>query len=160
MVLPETAAGLGIFKSLYDTAKGLLDLKDAAALNEAVIGLQKDILTAQAEQMALVKRVGELEKEVAGYETWEAEKERYELVQLPPGVYIRSIKESMCNDEPPHYICVNCYERDIKSILQSKPRGRGMTRLTCGTCGESIDYGHLKPLKVDRRGPRKSNWMS
>ena len=155
----EVIAGLGIFNTLLDTAKGLIGIKGETAVKAVSIELQEKIIKAQAEQMALLQKVDNLEKKVAGFETWEVEKERYELLNLHPGVFVRSIKESMCNDEPPHYICVNCYERGTKYILQSKPKGRGMTRLTCGTCGESIDYGHLEPVKVDRRGPRKSNWM-
>jgi hypothetical protein len=63
-----------------DIAKGLKDINDATVRNAAVIELQEKILAAQAEQTALVVRVGELEKEVADLKAWDAEKQRYELI--------------------------------------------------------------------------------
>ena len=66
---------------MLDIAKGLKDINDAAARNLAVIELQEKILAAHTAQAALVERVGELEKEMARFETWDAEKQRYRLTQ-------------------------------------------------------------------------------
>src|SRR5215831_2322334 len=55
----ELIAGLGAFKTMFDIAKGLKDINDAATRNAAVIELQEKILIAQAQQAALVEHVGE-----------------------------------------------------------------------------------------------------
>ena len=77
----ELLAGLGLFKTMMDMAKGLKDMNDIAVRNAAVIELQGQILTAQEQQSALAERGGELEEEVADFETWDADKERYELTK-------------------------------------------------------------------------------
>jgi hypothetical protein len=53
MVVAEAVAGLGIFKSLLDSAKALKDMSDAVARNGAVIELQEKILVAREAQTAL-----------------------------------------------------------------------------------------------------------
>lgn len=86
----EFIAGLGLFKTMFDMAKGLKDINDAAIRNGAIVELLEKITSAQMQQSALLERIGELEKEIARFEAWEAEKQRYELKSLPPGVFVRS----------------------------------------------------------------------
>ena len=43
----ELIAGLGLFKTMLDMAKGLKDISDAAVRNAAVIDLQEKILAAR-----------------------------------------------------------------------------------------------------------------
>ncbi len=115
----ELIAGLGLFKSMFDAAKGLKDINDAAVRNAAVIELQGKILTAQEQQMALVERVGELEEEVARSKTWDTEKQRYSLTQCAPGAFAYVVKRAEARGEPGHALCTACYERGAKSILQT-----------------------------------------
>jgi hypothetical protein len=64
----------------------LKDIDDATRRNAAVIELQDKILTAQSEQGSLVERVVELKSRVAQLESWDADKERYKLVDLGGGL--------------------------------------------------------------------------
>jgi hypothetical protein len=89
----EAFAGLSALKTAFDLAKGLKDINDAALRNAAVIELQEKILSAQQTQSALAEQVGELEKEVARLKDWEAEKKRYQLTELGPGIVAFSIKD-------------------------------------------------------------------
>jgi hypothetical protein len=124
MVVAETFAGLGIFKSLYDSAKALKDINDATVRNGAVIELQEKILIARETQTALLDRVGELEKEVTGFKTWEREKDRYALKDASGrGEFAYIIKKSEQRGEPVHAICARCYQQDKKSILQWSGKG-------------------------------------
>jgi hypothetical protein len=84
----EVLAGLGAFKTMFDMAKGLKEMNDAAIRNGAVIELQEQILSAQAAQAALIERVRALEAEVASFEKWEADKQKYELKEIRPGVLV------------------------------------------------------------------------
>ena len=146
----EFIAGLGIFKSLLDSVKGLKDINDAAVRNAVAIELHEKILTAREQQSAALERISELEKELTRFETWEAEKQRYELKSLPPGVLVRSIKEAMRDGEPPHYICANCYENGKKSPLQSAGVSHGLETFTCNGCGAKIKSGHFVEPEVLR----------
>ncbi len=118
-MVSEVFAGLSAFKTMLDTAKGLKDINDASGRNAVAIELQEHILTAQAAQMALVERVRELEEEVAGFEAWETEKQRYKLTKCAySSALVYLLKKSEANGEPGHALCTNCYERRTKSILQ------------------------------------------
>jgi hypothetical protein len=136
-VVAEIYAGLSAFKAMFDMAKGLKDINDAAIRNGAVIELQEQILSAQGQQSALIERIQALETEVASFERWDSEKERYELSQLGQhGIFAYSLKETERATEPAHWICPDCYQRRVKSILQQVSRvpGRADVRL-CQTCG-------------------------
>ncbi len=136
----ELIVGLGLFKSMFDAAKGLKDINDAAVRNAAVIELQEKILAAQAQQMALVERVGELEKEVARFKTWDAEKEHYELTQVGDRAALAyTLKEGMESPEHPHQLCTNCFTDGKKSILQEEVLAVGRAHvLVCHRCGSEI----------------------
>jgi hypothetical protein len=89
-----------------------------------------------------LNRVGELEKEVARLETWNAEKDRYELKDVGFGSLAYVVKEAMRGAEPPHQICATCYQHGRKSILQ--PRNVSMDKLLiCPECETQIKIGNL-----------------
>jgi hypothetical protein len=73
-MVAEVYAGLSAFKAMFDIAKGLKDIDNAANRNAAVIELQEKILAAQLAQAELIERIGKLEKEMAGLKSWETEK--------------------------------------------------------------------------------------
>ena len=56
-MVAEIYAGLSAFKAMFDMAKGLKDINDAAIRNGAVIELQEQILSAQQQQSELIERV-------------------------------------------------------------------------------------------------------
>ena len=97
----------------------LQNIHDTATRDRAVIDLQREILTAQAQQSALIENVSKLEKEVTALKAWDADKQRYELKDLWRGFFAFIPKEGMENGEPAHAICANCYQRGFKSFLQS-----------------------------------------
>jgi hypothetical protein len=94
-----------------------------------------------------------LKARVVDLETWEAEKRRYQLEQLPPGVFVYSLKQEMANGEPPHSICQTCYQRGKKSILHSDEPGNGVYNMTCHECGTSLHVGHFRPPPANYRRP-------
>lgn len=80
-MVAEVFAGISAFKTMLDMAKALKDISDATHRNAAVIELQEQILAAQAQQSTLIERIRALEAEMATLQTWDAEKQRYELKQ-------------------------------------------------------------------------------
>jgi hypothetical protein len=112
------------------------------------------LLQAQETEAALIAEKRRLEERVRRLETWEGEKERYELRQVAHGVYVRALKPNAAGTEPPHAICANCYERGKKRYLQSDglpgPYG-GTENLTCRECGEVIQIHHEgRPVPLQR----------
>lgn len=143
-MVAEVYAGLSAIKTAFDMAKGLKDIHDAALRNTAVIELQEKILTAQQAQASLIERISDLEKEVAAFETWSAEKQRYELKDVGLGTLAYVVKETMRGTEPPHQICASCYQRNKKSILQPRDIGHDQL-LICPApeCKAQIKVGEL-----------------
>lgn len=154
----ELIAGLGIFKSMFDVAKGLKDINDATIRNAAVIELQEKILTAREQQSALAERIGELEAQVASFEKWETEKGRYQLNSLPPGAHVYTLKPDMAAGEPAHHICQTCYQNGQKSILHQTETHNGIYHLKCNECESDLKVGHFKAPAV--RGSPGGNWMT
>lgn len=137
-MVAEVIAGLGAFKTMIDLAKGLKDINDATVRNGAVIELQEHILTAQMAQAALIERVRDLEEKVASFETWNTEKERYELKGVGYGTFIRMLKANARGAEPPHWVCDNCYQKRMIAIIQ---RGSivGPRAWFCPSCKTTYD---------------------
>jgi hypothetical protein len=154
----ELLLGLGAFKTMLDLAKGLKDISDATTRNAVAIELQEKILAAHAQQAALLERIGDLDKEISRLKSWDADKGRYELRALPPGVHVYSLKSTMTNGEPPHHLCQTCYQRDRKSILHQSETHRGVYHLRCNECGADLQVGQYQPPRGfnARRG---SGWM-
>ncbi|MBR0703126.1 hypothetical protein JQ599_24710 [Bradyrhizobium diazoefficiens] len=153
MVLAETVSGLGAVKTAFDMAKALQSIHDTTARDRAVIDLQREILAAQEAQFSLVDRVRELEKEVAGLKAWEADKQRYKLVELAPHVVVYSLKPEMANGEPPHELCTACYAAGFKSLLKKETWNPGRCEMVvCHGCGwYAYIHGMADPLHKNHR---------
>ena len=150
----EILAGFGAFKAMLDIAKGLKDISDATIRNAVAIELQEKILIAQEEQSALIERVRELEIQVAEFETWDAEKQRYELTDFGGGTLAYVLKPSVTGVEPPHRICPACYQSGHKSILQSSgPVATGQKKYACPACKTDFFFGEYKSQVTPVRGP-------
>jgi hypothetical protein len=145
-MVAEVLAGLGAFKTMFDMAKALKDINDAAIRNGAVIELQEQILGAQVAQAALLERVGHLEAEITRFETWETEKQRYTLEKFDPGVVAYALRPETANGEPSHELCANCYSKRRKSILQATDELRMRRRVRlCPSCKTQYAYGTNSP---------------
>ncbi len=137
----EAIAGLSAFKTMFDMAKALQGIHDTATHDRAVIELQKEILTAQAQQAALVERIGQLEKQVASFEKWDAEKEKYDLKEISPHNYAYAIKANARGAEPAHLICTTCYENRKKTILQKS----SAVHVSCPVCKTMVQFKDFQP---------------
>ena len=156
----ELLASLSVFKSMMDVAKGLKNMNDATVRNPAVIELQEKILAAQAQQSALIERVRELKKQVAELETWEAEKQRYELIDFGGRTFAYLLKPQMSSTEPPHRICAACYQKGHKSILQCiGENSYGQGHYACPECNAKFYFGDRK-VKTAIESSTAGSWMS
>lgn len=125
MEVSAIVSAVGALNAAKNIAESMITLRDAAAFKAKLLEFQSKLLdansavfSAQDERSALLERIGELEKELARFERWEAEKQRYELKETPGGGFAYSLKPEAQPPEPPHQICANCYQGGKKSILQ------------------------------------------
>jgi hypothetical protein len=165
--LAAIQALLGSLKSAADIAKGFATLRDGALVQGKVIELQGVILAAQqgamaaqSSQYALTEQVRQLEKQKAELEAWDAEKVRYKLTQLPPGVFVYSLKEEAANGEPIHSICPKCYGDRKKSLLHSSGKTQGLEDLRCLECNSTIRAGVFQRPTPTRGAMDSRVWES
>jgi Zn finger protein HypA/HybF involved in hydrogenase expression len=126
--LTYIGGALGALKSAADIIKTLAGARSDSERSAKILELQSQIMAAQTSaiqantaQTALVERVRELEAQIAKFETWNAEKQRYELKAISPGALAYALKAEAAGPEPFHHICQRCYEKGKKSILQFSP---------------------------------------
>jgi hypothetical protein len=154
----DMAAIAGIATSLRaasEITQAMIGLRDATVLQGKVIELQQVILAAQSSALAaqsdhfsLMERIRGLEAEVAGFEAWERQKERYELKRYEPGKYLYELKPSMENGEPSHKICPKCYEHRKRSILHSTGTEAGVEDFKCYECSTVFTIGTKVPTPL------------
>jgi hypothetical protein len=140
--MPDLSAisiALSSLNAAKDIAQTMIGLRDTAVFQSKLIELQTKIIdannaafTIQDERATLLKRIGNLEQEVADLKAWETEKQRYELTKFGRG-FARVLKPEAQGTEQPHQICANCYERGKKSFLVQVPHNQARATLGMGT---------------------------
>lgn len=142
------AAALASLKAAKDVAEAMLSVSETTDLQSRMIEFQSKIIDAnnaaneaQYERAALYERIGTLEQEVADLDTWNTEKQNYQLKDVTSGrggfAYV--LKEDADTRDPPHSLCANCFQRGEKSILQRETRNPGRAYvLVCHNCGLDI----------------------
>jgi len=170
----EVKAGYDAAKAAFQIAQGMSALKTEAAINGAIIELQRHTVDAQRGLSASLETIGELEKEIVRLENWSAEKERYKLKAISPRAYAYTIKPGIEGGDDPHWLCQPCFDSSHKSVLQwagktVSPSGITGTFATwgCRRCGQEIHVGRNqspgdpnanndptpnRPLNYDTRG--------
>lgn len=139
--MTDIEAGMAGLKTAFDIARGIRDIADAAERNSKIVDLQRSIMDAQAGAIQAqqlhtedVKRIAELEAEIAHLRTWEGEKQRYVLYSPQAGATVYALKPGMEAGEPPHWLCANCYQQSKKSILQGKSTQSRTATWECPNC--------------------------
>ena len=152
------------FKVAVDMAKGLQALNTStevrlktSELLDAVLEARFKLLDASDTQSALLERIKDLEQQIAGFEDWNREKERYHLQAIDRGAFAYMHKNAMDQSEPPIWLCQTCFERSHKSPLQFRAQDRGSgasggrgshSRWGCNLCkAEVVVHYHRNPAK-------------
>ena len=148
----ELAAGLASLKAAFDMAKALNGAHTQAQIDSVrveLLGKISDALdalqTARDERAALKDEIAALRQQIAGFERWDTERAKYELVEPVAGKLALKRKEGVQPDEPTHYICPHCAEARKKSLLQLERTGDRLYHLTCHPCGARITLGGFAP---------------
>ena len=128
-------------KGAYEIAKSMMGIRDAVMIQSKVVELLGEIMAAQEgalrsqeRESALTQQIRELEQRIKQMETWDREKDRYELKELPPGVFVRALKRGMEQGKPAHCICEKCYQNGKRSILHKEEPNHGLIIYFCQGC--------------------------
>lgn len=142
------AAGLASFSHINNIVKTFFEARDRAINLEQVNALQSEIasiyagyLALQQQAFALAAEKDNLKKEIASFETWNNEAERYKLVRVRDSVFAYALKESHANGEPPHWLCANCYNKRIKGFVTKYQKHIKSRECNCSNCNFSMFTG-------------------
>lgn len=161
MDMGSIATAISGLQAATNIAKSMVGVRDASViqvktieLQSAILAAQTSALTAQSEQFSLLDRIRELEKEVTRIEAWGAEKQRYQLNEVKPGVFTYILKEEEGAAELMHQICANCCDvHQRKSILQIETQAVGRAEiLFCHHCGSEI---YIRGMRRNEHGQRR-----
>lgn len=125
-MIDDIKAALEILNGLKD----LLSLRSSAqnqsqdSLKTRLVELNNLLISAQENQLAMTKRIRQLEEKIVQLKDWSEEKKRYKFRmvgvdgQMP--IYIL-LDKFVQQGEDPHEICAQCVEDNKKSILSRTP---------------------------------------
>jgi hypothetical protein len=124
-MIAEIPAALAALNNLKNLVGALTDAKAKASLREhtvelnfAIIEAQNAVIAMQSQYQSLLSEKDELKKELMERENWDAQTEKYELVQIVPGITAYALKTEYKGSTPPHWLCPACYHQRKQSILQ------------------------------------------
>ncbi len=149
------AAAVAGLQTAFSITKGILELKidarirdQAIKLQEAILATQKELFDAQQNQFAMADEVRTLRAKLTEFENWEDRAQCYELTELPPGIFVYSIKDESRGSAPAHYVCATCFNRRTISYLNKDEPSMGLTNLHCPACGWHDLFGRYVPSEL------------
>jgi hypothetical protein len=120
--LPQALASLS---TALNIGKSLVEIRDSAKLQEAVIQFNSAIIDAQSKimesqnvQAAYKDKINELEKECMRLKNWETEREKYTRKEIATGVFVYIENNFVGKFQNAHKFCCDCFDNYKKSTLQ------------------------------------------
>ena len=107
-----------LIKSVLDTRTDLAVADKANEIYAHLSDVRERLFTLQTDHMAIARRNDDVERQLVELVQWQEDKARYELHRLASGSLVYRIKPDCQGAEPTHYLCPNCYSKNIKSVLQ------------------------------------------
>jgi hypothetical protein len=108
-----------------ETLQKFIEVRDLAKFGDTfrkmhgeVLAAMQSAVAANTREAALLHQIRELEEKVRSFETWNTEKNHYEMKALRAGVYAYMLKRSERSIQPPHWVCINCYNNGKISPFQ------------------------------------------
>ncbi|MEN9316503.1 MAG: hypothetical protein RIS35_2896 [Pseudomonadota bacterium] len=127
----ELSMALTGARALLDTARAAIEARDNAKVQAALSDLQTKLHDATSAALASAERAMDLQTALvaaqranADLEAKLADRTLYRLHELRPGAFVYAAQRSGEGVDPPqHYICQNCYDKGVKSVLRLQPGG-------------------------------------
>jgi hypothetical protein len=145
------------FKTARDMTTQFVEVRDAIKFGEIKTKLQAEIMAAydaamdmREREATLVDENATLKRRVAELEARDVHLDRYELKQLPPGVFVYALKVNVQPVEAPHYACEKCYGDGKISRLNSILVFNGIETLSCSRCNSQVKTGYSTPSRPSR----------
>ncbi|WP_271894264.1 hypothetical protein [Candidatus Phyllobacterium onerii] len=118
----------GALKDAFEIAKGIKDINDKVAQNNAVMALQGKILEAQAatlssadRERALEEKMTDLKRRLSLYEDWDEMAANYVLMDYGGNTYAYEfVVDPSETSNAPHRACPNCFGQRKNPFCNSR----------------------------------------
>ena len=124
--IADAIRSAGTLTSLLKQLEGLESygalMTSAASLQEKLSQALLANATSAEEKMTLLNRTQRLTEENEKLKDWISTSNNYELENRGYGAFAYVYKPKIKATKPPHWICTNCFDNRIASILQNKPK--------------------------------------
>jgi len=107
-----------LVSAILSASKNAAVTQKAAELTSVIISLQSDILSMQSEYQSVLQERDEWKTKAQRQEAWERTKSKYQLFSPSEGSFVFASIENNEIEEPSHWLCANCFNKEIKSFLQ------------------------------------------
>lgn len=139
----------GALKGAVSAAREIQKMQVDYSVKEKTYDLLDKLMDAQQQQMGLQEllmaaksRIIELEDEINQQADWENEKSNYEPFHPTAATFVYRLKTNGNPDEKPHYLCTNCYDSGVKSVLQYKTSSIANSTFICHKCSGEYKFPH------------------
>lgn len=143
-------------KAAYDIAKAALLMhqqvdRDLALSKvvEALITVQADALDMQNKYQELLSVKDQLSAKIKDFESWQITEKNYQLFEPEVGIFVYSLIATEGSSTPAHWLCTNCWEHKIKSIIQKTFGDPYIEKYGCPRCK------HEFKIKLGTPPPKK-----
>lgn len=145
-MIAEISSLISSSKAAYDIAKGIISLKAEVERNQSIsdllniiLSVQSDALAMQSKYQDLLQEKNNLEKKLMDFEKWSETESQYDLQEIVCGVFVYVYKKTDNSKDPVHWLCTNCWQDKIKSIIQCDNPNYSRNRIyTCPKCKYAI----------------------
>ena len=149
------ASAIDAVVSTFQRLKALFQSPKPAPVQEvraAMTDLNEQIMKAREENILLRKEAIELRAQIIEMKRREEKFAGYALWQTPCGSILLRSGEDM---EPVHYLCPNCHDAGVKTILQGNNYSKQCTALPSHGW---FHFEQSEPPPVRRTASHGSNW--
>lgn len=144
-----------------DISQSLITLRDEEMirsrvfdLNNNLMDLQQQLMQAQVEQMQLISKVADLERQNESLRKQTDLESRYVLHQFSTGAFAYKLKPENSDGQPEHFLCSKCFERGTRTTMHSS-KDQYQSILYCPECKRGIDFEPARPVPQ----PRSNYWL-
>jgi hypothetical protein len=111
-------------------ANAIIDTRDASKLGELKLEFTTALLDVAQKQLAVTEGYQAtldankaLKEQLAAYERWEQDSQRYERHDPEPGFVVYALKAEHAVGQKPHWLCATCFQDRKVSILHPDSKG-------------------------------------
>ncbi|WP_273803588.1 hypothetical protein [Providencia rettgeri] len=152
-MLPEITASITAVRESLNLLKAINDAKTESEIRNATFELQRKLQDIQMDNLKLIDlvysyktQVDELTQRIDEKIAFKGKVEGYSPHTLKSGTFTYINDSAVNESNDPHYLCANCYQKEIVSILQPCGIESRHFQSYCPHCNNKYLMERTKPI--------------